>query len=145
LNFSFEDIRAVVLREVTPRKKERLRVQGLASKIIEKVEDLARNLNFDITVRLEGSLAKDTWLSGEADIDIFMEFPPDIERRKFEDVALEIAHEAMKDYRSIERFAEHPYLEGWMDGTRVNIVPCYKVKQDKWKSATDRTPITQSS
>jgi tRNA nucleotidyltransferase (CCA-adding enzyme) len=40
----------------------------------------------------------------------------------------------------VERFAEHPYLEAFVDGTRVNIVPCYDVQPGVWQSATDRTP-----
>ncbi len=40
-----------------------------------------------------------------------------------------------------ERFAEHPYLEAFVDNVRVNIVPCYKVRKGQWKSATDRTPF----
>ncbi|MEM3046566.1 MAG: CCA tRNA nucleotidyltransferase, partial [Candidatus Bathyarchaeia archaeon] len=39
----------------------------------------------------------------------------------------------------VERYAEHPYVEGWVEGTRVNIVPCYEVKEGEWLTAVDRT------
>jgi len=46
-------------------------------------------------------------------------------------------HEKLKTNR---RFAEHSYLEAMVENVRVNIVPCYDVKQGEWLSATDRTP-----
>ncbi len=40
----------------------------------------------------------------------------------------------------MERFAEHPYLEIFLGGYRIDIVPCYDAKSGEWQSATDRTP-----
>jgi tRNA nucleotidyltransferase (CCA-adding enzyme) len=85
-------------------------------------------------------VAKDTWLSGEPDIDIFMRLPTTIPRKSLGDVALKIARKATEGSKQIERFAEHPYLEAMVDNFRVNIVPCYDVKRGEWLSATDRTP-----
>jgi len=93
------------------------------------------------TVRLEGSVAKGTWLSGEPDIDVFMRLPKTIPRASLGDVSLRIARKATMGSKHIERFAEHPYLEAVVDKTRVNIVPCYDVKKGEWQSATDRTPF----
>jgi tRNA nucleotidyltransferase (CCA-adding enzyme) len=42
--------------------------------------------------------------------------------------------------KTVDRYAEHPYLEFHIDGIRVNVVPCYSVEKGQWKSATDRTP-----
>jgi tRNA nucleotidyltransferase (CCA-adding enzyme) len=53
---------------------------------------------------------------------------------------LRIAREATRGSKQVERFAEHPYLEAFVQSTRVNIVPCYKAKPGEWMSATDRTP-----
>ena len=91
-------------------------------------------------VTLEGSVAKDTWLSGEADIDIFLQVDSRLERKDLETTCLEVARQAIRGYKPIERFAEHPYIETLIGKTRVNIVPCYRVEKGKWKSATDRTP-----
>jgi len=67
--------------------------------------------------------------------------PTTMPKETFGKICLEIAREATEGYRQIERFAEHPYLEAVVDATKVNIVPCYKVKQGEWMSATDRTPF----
>ncbi|MGB9714642.1 MAG: CCA tRNA nucleotidyltransferase, partial [Candidatus Bathyarchaeales archaeon] len=56
-------------------------------------------------------------------------------------ICLKIARKATEGAKQVERFAEHPYLEAFVDGVRVNIVPCYNVKRGEWLSATDRTPF----
>ncbi len=39
------------------------------------------------------------------------------------------------------RFAEHPYVEAFVQGVRVNLVPCYKTAKGEWQSAADRSPF----
>ena len=68
-------------------------------------------------VRVEGSVAKDTWLSGNPDIDIFMRLPTSIPRKNLGDIGLKIAKKAAGDAKQLERFAEHPYLQIFLDGT----------------------------
>jgi tRNA nucleotidyltransferase (CCA-adding enzyme) len=108
---------------------------------LKRVTVASKEFGVKSTVRLEGSVAKDTWLSGEPDIDIFMRVPKTIPRASLGDVSLRIARKAARGSKQIERFAEHPYLEAVVDKTRVNIVPCYDVKKGEWLSATDRTPF----
>jgi tRNA nucleotidyltransferase (CCA-adding enzyme) len=94
----------------------------------------------EAVVRVEGSLAKDTWLSEDPDIDVFMRVSPSIPRSQLGELALRIARRATAGARQVERFAEHPYLEAFLDDTRINIVPCYDAVPGEWLSATDRTP-----
>ena len=61
-------------------------------------------------------------------------------RKNLGDIGLKIAKKAAGDAKQLERFAEHPYLEIFIDGYRVDIVPCYDAKPGEWQSATDRTP-----
>ena len=91
-------------------------------------------------VRVEGSVAKDTWLKENPDIDIFMRLPTSIPRKHFGNVALRIAKNAAGSYEQVERFAEHPYLQLKVEDYRVDIVPCYDTMLGEWQSATDRTP-----
>ncbi|MEM3626504.1 MAG: CCA tRNA nucleotidyltransferase [Candidatus Bathyarchaeia archaeon] len=134
------EVCAAVLGRVTPSKAEKDRIMALAGKLEKKVVDASMALGVEAKVRVEGSVAKDTWLSGEPDIDIFMRVPATIPRRSLGDVCLKVARKATQEAEQIERFAEHPYLEAIVDGVRVNIVPCYDVKRGEWLSATDRTP-----
>ncbi len=88
-----------------------------------------------------GSVAKNTWLKDYPEIDVFIQVPKSIPRETFGTTFLEIAKKATEGGRQVQRFAEHPYLEAVIDNVWVNIVPCYKVKQGQWVSATDRTPF----
>ena len=69
-----------------------------------------------------------------------MRLPTSIPRKNLGDIGLRIAKKAAGDAEQIERFAEHPYLEIFMDDYRVDIVPCYDAAPGEWQSATDRTP-----
>ncbi|MEM3457865.1 MAG: CCA tRNA nucleotidyltransferase [Candidatus Bathyarchaeia archaeon] len=134
------DICEAVLKRVTPDKKRRAEIEALARKLEKKVSNASKALGVEAMVRVEGSVAKDTWLSEEPDIDVFMRVPTTIPRKSLGEVCLKVARKATEGAEQIERFAEHPYLEAIIDGVRVNIVPCYNVKRGEWLSATDRTP-----
>ena len=136
-----EEVCTAVLKRVTPRSEERAKIEALAKRLEKKVTSASEELGVEAEVRVEGSVAKDTWLSRERDIDVFMRLPTAIPRKSLGDVALKIARKSTEGSEQIERFAEHPYLEAVVDNARVNIVPCYKVKQGEWLSATDRTPF----
>jgi tRNA nucleotidyltransferase (CCA-adding enzyme) len=138
---SLEDVCAEVLKRVNPSESERKKVQALARKLTEKVEKAAEEKGVEAEVRVEGSVAKNTWLRDCPEIDVFMRVPTTTPKEAFGTVLLEIAKKATEGYRQIERFAEHPYLEAIVDNVYVNVVPCYKVKLGKWISATDRTPF----
>ena len=138
---TLEEVCADVLERITPSSEERGRILKLAEELRKKVAVEADEAGIEAEVRVEGSVAKDTWLSGEPDIDIFVRVPTTTPREAFGTTCLEIARKATKGFKQVERFAEHPYLEAVIDGIRVNIVPCYRVKRGEWISATDRTPF----
>ena len=129
-----------ILQKITPKPEERLKVNALSQLFEQKIQQACQSEGIDATVRVEGSVAKDTWLSENQDIDIFMRLPTTIARKNFDEISLRIAKKAAGDAKQIERFAEHPYLEIFVDGYRIDIVPCYDAKPGEWQSATDRTP-----
>ena len=136
-----KEICRVVLERVTPKKRERAKIMALTQKLEKKVASASKDFGVETWVRVEGSVAKDTWLSKEPDIDVFMRVPTTIPRKSLGSICLRIARKATEGSKQIERFAEHPYLEAVVDDIRVNIVPCYKTKRGEWLSATDRTPF----
>jgi tRNA nucleotidyltransferase (CCA-adding enzyme) len=129
-----------ILQRITPKPAERARVDALSRKLEQKIADACLSEGITAVVRVEGSVAKDTWLSENPDIDVFMRLPTSIPRKNLGDIGLRIAKRAAGDAEQIERFAEHPYLEIFMDDFRVDIVPCYDSPPGEWQSATDRTP-----
>ncbi len=112
----------------------------LSKAIQREVEDILASSGIQAKVSPQGSFARDTWLSGEADLDIFARFLPAMEREEWVEKVLPIMRKYFSRYQVTERYAEHPFLEFRADGIRVNIVPSYDVKKGEWKSATDRTP-----
>jgi tRNA nucleotidyltransferase (CCA-adding enzyme) len=130
-----------IIEKITPTQQERAKIETLTKQLKKKVTSVCKAENVHAIVRVEGSVAKDTWLRENPDIDIFMRLPTSIPRKLLGETSLRIARIATQGLPQIERFAEHPYLETFLDGVRVNIVPCYNVPQGEWLSATDRTPM----
>lgn len=130
-----------VLKKIVPNEKEKEKMEKVAKSLELKVSSSCEESEVEAIVRIEGSLAKNTWLSGDPDIDIFMRLPATIPRKNLDEIGLKVARKATEGLKQIERFAEHPYLESYLDGIRLNIVPCYSTTLGKWLSATDRTPF----
>jgi tRNA nucleotidyltransferase (CCA-adding enzyme) len=135
------EIRGKILEKITPTKEDRIKIEALAKELEQKVASYCAEHGIKAIVRVEGSVAKDTWLREEPEVDIFMRLPAAIPRKALGKISLEIARKATEGSRQVERFAEHPYLEAFISGVRVNIVPCYAVERGEWLSATDRTPF----
>jgi tRNA nucleotidyltransferase (CCA-adding enzyme) len=140
MNKDIKSITKKILQKITPSQADRDNKMKLARELELKVSAACEELGVEAVVRVEGSLAKDTWLKEDPDIDIFMQLPAGIPRKSLGELALKIARKATEGSRQIERFAEHPYLEAFVNGVRINIVPCYLAKPGEWLSATDRTP-----
>jgi len=126
--------------KIVPRDREREKMVRLSQVIRSKVEEILQSSQIQAEVTLQGSFARDTWISGEADLDIFARFSPTMEREEWVEKVLPTIRKGLSRYLVIERYAEHPFLEFHVEKVRVNVVPCYDVKKGEWKSATDRTP-----
>ncbi len=104
-------------------------------------EELKRRLDaLGVEYVFVGSYARNTWLKGNLEIDVFILFPEDTPRDELERRGLEIGKAVLDEYEI--RYAEHPYVHGKIEGVEADIVPCYKVSDPtKIKSAVDRTPF----
>ncbi len=129
-----------VLNKVVPNVIERKKTIEFSRRLIESLKHELLKKSVDADIQIEGSVAKDTWLASEKDIDIFILLPKKYGREVFMKVL-----EAAKKVSSgnfLEAYAEHPYLEAYIDGFTVNFVPCFKVKKaNEAKSSVDRTPF----
>src|SRR5437899_658199 len=136
---SIQTVLDQVAKKVVPSMPERERMSQLAERLKGQVQSILDKAGFRGNVSVQGSFARDTWLSGEADLDIFASFPPTMERREWTERVLPEIRKGIRA-KTIDRYAEHPYLEFHVESVRVNVVPCYSVEKGQWKSATDRTP-----
>jgi len=113
----------------------------IADKVYKLVEKEIQKYSEVIELEFGGSYAKDTWLSKDADIDIFIKFKKTISEEKLESISKKIGFESLKKYSPYVRYSQHPYVEAKIKNTKINIVPCYDVKIGEWKSAADRSPF----
>jgi len=126
-------------KEATPPKKLQQKKQRVAKKACDLVSQCIEKYSQVVGFELGGSYAKGTWLPEKADIDIFVKFNKKTPEKNFRSIGTEIGFQSLKKYKPYTRHAEHPFVEAIIDGTRVNIVPCYDVNKGEWQSATDRS------
>lgn len=143
---NLEEIIHSVLERVKPSPEEAKCLNELAREVMSVIDDVVRggNLSEKVTIELEGSLAKGTWLSGEADVDIFLLFDPSIPLDVLRREGLRIGRKTSEllGVRPLEKYAAHPYVEFSYGGARVEVVPAYRVSSpDKMITPVDRTPF----
>jgi tRNA nucleotidyltransferase (CCA-adding enzyme) len=139
-----EELLREVLERVTPTPAERERVSLAVSRVVRALERAARELQAKVEVEVEGSFAKDTWLSGDVDVDVFLLFEPDVPVEELRSKGLQIARRAaeMLGVGWRERYASHPYLTLELGVCEVDAVPAYRVPSPAHiKSPVDRTPF----
>lgn len=125
--------------EIVVPEREEVEKGRKAEKILK--ERLSRVLKgSDVEYEFVGSYARNTWLRGNLEIDVFLLFPESYEIRELEEMGLQIGKAVVDRFEL--RYAAHPYVHGWVEGVEVDVVPCYKLKSpEKIKTAVDRTPF----
>jgi tRNA nucleotidyltransferase (CCA-adding enzyme) len=136
---SIDEVTRMISESSIPPKSK----QNELEKISKEIQKGIMNFNDKriLKVIVGGSFAKGTWLENDTDIDFFVMIEPTVERNEFEELGKSVGFHALKKYSPYLRYSEHPYVEGKVNGIRINIVPCYKVQLNKWKSAADRSPF----
>ncbi|MFH0859619.1 MAG: CCA tRNA nucleotidyltransferase [Candidatus Altiarchaeota archaeon] len=130
-----ERILQEVLERVTPSPAERKREAEMAAQLMKKLR------KFKIKPMLVGSLAKETDLRGDKDIDIFMVFPQSVTREDLERLGLDYGKRLFKELKAVYEidYAEHPYVKGRYNNYTIEVVPCYSGKTIM--CSVDRTPL----
>lgn len=139
------------LTKIEEEVLERIKPKPHEYEIVFKAYEVTRNelgrtlmrYGVDGEVTLQGSVAHDTWLSGDRDIDIFVLYPETWSREELEDKGFKIVLEAAKNIGTYEtRYAEHPYVRVKIGEVVADIVPALKIKDPRSiKTAVDRTPF----
>ncbi|MFB5631738.1 MAG: CCA tRNA nucleotidyltransferase [Nitrosopumilus sp.] len=130
-----------VMKNVIPTKTVEKSKERIAETALELVKKEIVKFPEIIGVEFGGSFAKGTWLSKDADVDIFVRFRKSTSEEKFEKISKKIGFDSMKKFSPYVRYSEHPYVEAKMNDTKINVVPFYDVKAGEWKSAADRSPF----
>ncbi|MHC1579273.1 MAG: CCA tRNA nucleotidyltransferase [Candidatus Alkanophagales archaeon] len=147
-----------VLSKVKPTDAERRRLEKITAFLVSEVNREAERRSVPARGVLVGSAARDTWLSGQRDVDVFVMLPADLSDDALERVGMELARGVAERVaeRHEERYASHPYVRAWVryesvfpaegrgesDVYEVDIVPCFSVgSAAAIRSAVDRTPF----
>ncbi len=129
--------RAQALAALRPSPSEDAEVRQDAQALRAEVEALLEEQGWEAEARVEGSVAKDTYLRGQADADIFVAFPLDVARDEL-DARARVLGDLLDD--PVVAYAEHPYAQGRWRERPAEIVPCYDIEDlSQMRSAVDRT------
>jgi tRNA nucleotidyltransferase (CCA-adding enzyme) len=127
-----------ILKSIKPSPAQDKKVGALVEELSEKVVDVSRKLDLHIEPMLVGSVAKGTHLK-DPDIDLFMLFPESTPLDQLKEKGLEIGRKIIDGK---EHYAQHPYVRGIYKGFKVDLVPCFRIRDTRSKmSAVDRTPF----
>jgi tRNA nucleotidyltransferase (CCA-adding enzyme) len=132
-----------VLKRIRPSRDERDRLHRVTQQVISAAQSAIKTRSLEATVDVIGSAARDTWISGDRDIDIFIGFDISTSREDLERYGLEIGKEiAVQGY--VIGFAEHPYVKARCGDFAIDVVPHYVIENtNQLLSAVDRTPFHQ--
>ena len=133
------EIEQKVLDRVMPDAAERAAVAEMGQRIIDSVAKIA-----GVPAIMTGSASRGTFVKGDKDIDIFMQFPPEMPLDELKIRGLDAAYAVVREFKGTaeEKYAEHPYLNAILEGFDVDLVPCYQVASTaEMKCAVDRTPF----
>ena len=128
-----------VLVQLRPTEEERNHVCDLAERLLAAIAKSGKAEGMVV-----GSVARNTWVRGDRDLDIFMLFDPALSREALEAEGLALARSIAGSFtdRFHEKYAEHPYINATIDNVDVDLVPCYSVDSaERIQSAVDRTPF----
>ncbi len=130
---------------LTPSPEERNRVINTADTVVKLITDglLKRNYK-NFTVTIQGSVAKDTWLPGDRDIDIFIILPRDyFDKIRSGDIVNDLIDVAVEYRLNWDiKYAQHPYVQLLVNDFEVDVVPCIRISPgERPFTAADRTPL----
>ena len=128
-----------VLARLRPGENEKQHINDVACRLVNAVDESGKAKGMVV-----GSVARDTWISGDRDLDIFLLFPQTLTRDDLEGEGLSLARTIAQRFATgyQEKYAEHPYISASIEGLDVDLVPCYAVSSaTEIKSAVDRTPF----
>ncbi|MGC8937159.1 MAG: CCA tRNA nucleotidyltransferase [Candidatus Methanomethylicaceae archaeon] len=130
-----------VRNRVRPSPEDRKKIMRVVERIKCNIEEEAKAKGLKVRVEVEGSLAKDTWVATDKDIDIFIIFPRGTSKEVVKEVGLELAKSGVGEGWRLG-YAEHPYVEACVEGYTVDIVPGVEIGEgERPVTAVDRTPL----
>jgi tRNA nucleotidyltransferase (CCA-adding enzyme) len=137
---SWGALRDSVLSLIVPDGEDRERVRGFRLRVERELTERLVNADFRAVAEVHGSAARETWLAGEWDVDVFVILDGGYGREVLPEIL-----GVVKEYVGegwVEAYAEHPYVKADVSGFSVEFIPCFRVDPGEGLvSSTDRTPL----
>ncbi len=134
----FSRIKADVLKDIVPKDKERKEVSSLTERISKHLEEKISKAGAKAKVEVVGSIAKDTWISKDRDLDIFIVFDKSTPLEELKKTGLALGKIELEGFTSETAYANHPYTINRFKEFKIDVVPCYDSLDII--TAVDRTP-----
>ncbi|KAA8922135.1 CCA tRNA nucleotidyltransferase [Thermoplasma sp.] len=126
-----------ILERYRPTEDEERKLRRISRSIVQRINGICASRGLRAEAVIVGSYAKGTNLR-DGDLDIFIAFDRDYPEDLVNTEGLRIGHAVLPEGR--EKYAEHPYVSGEVEGIKIDVVPCYKMRFGEKKiSAVDRT------
>ncbi len=130
-----EKVLSSVAKKIVPSKKEINERKKFAEEVLNKIRNKT-----DKPVVLVGSVAKGTVTKDKRELDIFILFPDNYDKKQLEQEIFSIAKKAFPNEKLVKSYAEHPYVKIKVDSYTIDLVPAYNFNK-KIKSAVDRSVL----
>ncbi|RLF91121.1 CCA tRNA nucleotidyltransferase [Thermococci archaeon] len=138
-----ERLKKEILKEVYPSKEEREKVELECNRLIQRAKEILGEESLsEVEPKVLGSVARNTYLRGEVDIDLFLLFPLEVPIDELRSRGFRVGEQILSSmgYSTERRYASHPYAHGSKEGIEVDVVPAYKVEH----SNEIKTPVDRS-
>lgn len=134
---SKNSVRKEVLSKIVPSKAERLKVLKSVKSFLDSVNKSLKKNKISAKAVLGGSYAKDTWLSGDYDVDVFVKFHLKYKEQSISD----LLERALKPFKFERLHGSRDYF--WVrDEVKYELVPVLDIGKAKDAvNVTDFSPL----
>ncbi len=123
-----------ILEKIKPTREQREEINGIVGEVLTVLR------NHGYKAMLTGSIAKDTFLASNSDIDIFVLFDPSLPYEEMETRIKSVMDQCFPNFQLEKRYTHHPYYTMRYGRYYVDVVPAYAISEsDKPISPVDRT------
>ena len=137
---SIKEILERVAKEVTPKKNEIILIDREVSDIRNKLENELKAKKIDAKVLIAGSYAKNTWLSKNHDVDIFMIFNKKYKEENISELMLSVAKNVLKNYLILH--GTRNYIKYYGKNVKIDLVPVMEINSPSLaENSIDASPF----
>ena len=124
-----------IITKISPNEKEIIKVNSLINSFTKKIKAKLK----DVKIEIGGSIAKNTWLAGDHDIDFFIKFP--YQKYKNKDIS-KMLQSRLKGIRFSIMRGSRDYLQIKQDNYLFELIPVLDIKNAKDAiNITDVSPL----